>query len=234
MPQWPVPPTLSYCEMAVDCLATMHAKLWDHPQLGLFGELPPPRITEAEMRERLSESFASVDPFLDFLQDRISVQRNQLFRRVIHALPSLWVNRNARRPTGQPGYSLGHGDAHFWNFMYPKNPRTAPAYLIDWQSYEVSVPLIDLAYMIALHWYPERRARLERPLVRRYHDRLLAEGVEDYPWEECWEDYRRATLTMFLTPMFFWAADLHAAIWWPHLERICLAYDDLACGELLE
>jgi len=35
-------------------------------------------------------------------------------------------------------------------------------------------------YMMAVHWYPERRARLEAPLLERYHAGLCARGVTDY------------------------------------------------------
>jgi hypothetical protein len=34
--------------------------------------------------------------------------------------------------------------------------------------------------MMAVHWYPERRRRLEQPLLDRYHAGLVAHGVTDY------------------------------------------------------
>jgi len=34
-------------------------------------------------------------------------------------------------------------------------------------------------------------------------------------------------------PMGQWAAKLWPAIWWPHLERAMLAFEDLQCRELL-
>jgi hypothetical protein len=38
----------------------------------------------------------------------------------------------------------------------------------------------DLAYMMAVHWYPERRQRLERALLDHYHTVLLENGVRSY------------------------------------------------------
>lgn len=46
--------------------------------------------------------------------------------------------------------------------------------IIDWDGWNVDRGTMDLAYMIGLHWYLERRAQLEQPLVRWYHQRLLA------------------------------------------------------------
>ena len=49
-------------------------------------------------------------------------------------------------------------------------------------------------------WSDDRREH-EEGLVRGYHDALLAGGVEDYPFGELWEDYRRAILFCFNYPM---------------------------------
>jgi hypothetical protein len=49
------------------------------------------------------------------------------------------------------------------------------------------VPATDVAYMMAMHWYPERRVRLEAPLLKRYHAGLRAHGITDYSLERLWE-----------------------------------------------
>ena len=35
-------------------------------------------------------------------------------------------------------------------------------------------------------------------MVRGYHDALVARGVKDYPFDECWRDYRLATTFLFI------------------------------------
>jgi hypothetical protein len=88
--------------------------------------------------------------------------------------------------------------------------------------------------MIVLWWYPERRARMEKPLVRRYHRQLTEHGVEGYNWEQCWNDYRLSASRILLYPIWMHGEGRPPAFWWPILERGVLAFQDLACVELLE
>ena len=97
----------------------------------------------------------------------------------------------------------------------------------------VGLGTVDLAYMMALHWYPERHARLEQTLLRRYYTQLLTHGIVGYDWDACWDDYRLAAIRNRFMPMGQWAAKRGPAIWWPHLERTLLAFEDLQCRELL-
>jgi hypothetical protein len=55
--------------------------------------------------------------------------------------------------------------------------------LIDWDAWRLDLGAEDLAYMMALHWYPERRRRVEMPLLRRYHEALTSHGVSGYGFE---------------------------------------------------
>ncbi len=91
----------------------------------------------------------------------------------------------------------------------------------------------DLAYMMAVHWYPERRARLEARLIERYHAALLAHGVTAYGLERLWEDYRLSVIGLLSTPVWQQSFGLHPSIWWPHLHRVLAAFEDLGCAALL-
>jgi hypothetical protein len=128
--------------------------------------------------------------------------------------------------------TLVHGDAQMWNFFYPRDATIEYVRIIDWQFWHIGVGTDDLAYMMALHWYPERRRRMERELLRRYHTELLRHGVANYPWEVCWFDYRVSALSNLLVPALQWSVKLPAAAWWSHLERAMLAFDDLGCDKL--
>jgi len=62
----------------------------------------------------------------------------------------------------------------------------------------------DLAYTYVLWWFPERRAAMEKGLIKRYHDGLLKHGVENYDWEDCWHDYRLSVIRTLFFPILFW------------------------------
>ena len=86
---------------------------------------------------------------------------------------------------------------------------------------------MDLAYLMAVHWFPDRRARLEQPLLRRYHRRLEEHGVQGYSWDDCWLDYRYSVFRCLQIPLWQRSAGFPAASWWSHLERTLAAYDSL-------
>lgn len=229
--EWPLPPSQTYCEQVMECLAKFHAFWWEHPHLGHgIGELP----TEMSFREIVRVIEKMVVGFVDFLGDRLSPERRKLYEKVLASLPHVWERYWRERVATGKGLTLIHGDAHLWSFMYPHNPDTHTIRIIDWQSWRIRRGTDDLAYMIALHWYPERRHALERDLIRRYHTELLQQGVKNYDWDECWYNYRLSAMGNLFIPVWQWSAKLWAGIWWPHLERAMLAFQDLACAELLE
>jgi hypothetical protein len=106
--------------------------------------------------------------------------------------------------------------------------------LIDWAFWTAAPGMADLAHAIALAWFPERRRRLERPLLEHYHRELRKRGVAGYDWDECWEDYRLFAATRPFTPAFQWQRQASPLVWWNNLERAMLTFEDLDCGALLD
>jgi len=91
----------------------------------------------------------------------------------------------------------------------------------------------DLAYMMAMHWYPDLRRRIERPLLDRYHAALVEHGVRGYDRRALDDDDRLSVLWQITTPVWQATNDIPPVVWWNNLERILLAVDDLGCRDLL-
>jgi hypothetical protein len=91
----------------------------------------------------------------------------------------------------------------------------------------------DLAYMIAMHWYPDRRRLMEHSLLDCYHRALVDEGVRGYDRQALDEDYRLSVLWEIATPVWQANSQIPPVVWWNNLERIMLAVDDLGCRQLL-
>ncbi|CAI7976438.1 hypothetical protein FRAHR75_250021 [Frankia sp. Hr75.2] len=64
---------------------------------------------------------------------------------------------------------------------------------IDWQSLEIGFPGRDVAYFLATALPPALRRAQEKNLVRAYHEQLTQMGVDDYPLDDCFHDYRLGT-----------------------------------------
>lgn len=80
--------------------------------------------------------------------------------------------------------------------------------LFDWDAWRVDVGSDDLAYMMALHWYPELRSRMERRLLDCYHEELIIHGVAGYDRRALQEDYRLSVLWQIATPVWQHAAGI--------------------------
>ncbi|HEX8891361.1 MAG TPA: phosphotransferase [Pyrinomonadaceae bacterium] len=223
----PVPPTWRHCELCVETLAQFHAFWWMHADLEMkMGVL----FNEESLKELGTLLSRALSDFIEFMGDRLSVARRQAYEHAIALLPGFWN----RRLMSIEGNTLIHGDAHLWNFLHPKDVEKGRAYLIDLAtSNRIRPPTNDLAYMMALQWFPERRALMEENLLRHYHAALLARGVANYSWEDCLLDYRYSIITHLFTPVLQWhSKQVPATVWWYNFERISEAYKDLRCDEL--
>lgn len=221
--EWPLPPNINDCEQAVRSLAAIHATWWNSPSL------------ENEGFDRLSRFVHLPDDsprrllaaFFDAVGDGISKPRRAIVERLLERYPQTLKQRIDETPHSQ---TLVHDDAHFWNVLLPKNEWQVPIW-IDWQTWGVSFGAHDLAYLIGLHWFPERRRRFEKNILRTYLAELHRRGI-DYRYDDLTYDYRLQVAGQLFTPMYFWALKVPASTWWPHLDRAFSAFDDLDCHEL--
>lgn len=222
---WPLPPSRDQAMAIVTALARWHASWWDHPGLGeTVGTW-----MSTDDSAKLMETFAGhYDRFADLLGDRLSEERRIIYRRFIEKAERLLQRYHSHRHV-----TIAHGDAHTWNFLLPRAGVTDTVRIFDFDQWRINVPTNDLAYMMATQWYPERRQALERPLLHRYHDTLIAQGVTGYTRGTLDQDYRWSVLWHVTKPVWQWSINIPPVIWWNNLERVMMAVDDLGCEELL-
>jgi hypothetical protein len=221
---WPIPPTKSQSEAAIDALAHVHARYWEAPTLGTgIGR----HNTEESLTSMVNGVAANLPAFFDEFGDSLTTDARKVYERVFASSFKPWL-----RLTDPRALTVAHGDAHSLNFLFPRSGSGA-AYLIDWQLWHIDVGARDLAFLIALHWYPRRRRELEASLIQRYHEALLAHGVANYSLDDLWLDYRRGVVRNLTIPVIFWSRGMKPEGWWHRLECALAAYDDLAGDELL-
>src|SRR5580765_5833605 len=108
---WPLPPTMEQCRRIVEGHARFHAAWWDDPRLGAsVGTWTDAEATEQHLRT-LAERFGR---FADFVGDRLSRERRDLFERLIDTAPRLLARYHSRR-----NVTIVQGDAHVWNSFLP-------------------------------------------------------------------------------------------------------------------
>jgi thiamine kinase-like enzyme len=221
---WPLPPDEAMCRHMVQTLARIHAA-WRHdPRLGC--EIGT-RVDAETARQTMQRHASAYERFADHLGDRLSRERRQLYERFFAVAPALQARVLTYR-----NVTLVHGDTHVWNCFVPKDGSDDLRYF-DWDTWRIGIATFDLAYMMATHWYPERRRRFERPLLDHYHAALHAHGVQGYDRDALAEDYRRSVLLQLLMPVLQMTGGIPPWVWWSHLERITAAIEDLDCRAML-
>ncbi|MGJ4941272.1 phosphotransferase [Bradyrhizobium sp. HKCCYLS1011] len=224
--EWPLPPSLEQAASIVEALSRLHAAWWDHESLGqsigTFADI-------TAMDQVMAEFAGHFERFAALLGDRLTAERRDIYYRFIKASPRLLQRYHSRR-----NVTIAHGDAHIWNFLVPRHGVNDRVRVFDFDQWRINVGANDLAYMIALQLYPERRRDIEGELLDRYHGTLVSHGVNGYSRAALSDDYRRGVLWQITKPVWQWTAKIPPVIWWNNLERIFLAVDDLGCRELLD
>jgi hypothetical protein len=105
--------------------------------------------------------------------------------------------------------------------------------LFDWDSRRVPFATTGLAYMMAIHWCPDRRRRMERALLDCDYATPLAHGAREYDRHSLYDDYRLAVLWQLATPVLQAAYDIPPGIGWNNLERALPPVDVLGWRDLL-
>jgi thiamine kinase-like enzyme len=225
--QWPLPPTVEQCDRIIGAHARFHAFWWDHPGLG--GSVGA--FLDAGAFDRFLVEFpAQFAAFVDRLGDRMPLEHRRAYERMMAGASRLFDERY--RP--HRNLTFLHGDAHVWNALYPRDPGRDDVRLIDWDGWRIDVATDDLAYMMAIPWSPERRRRLERECLRRYHAAIGGAGVNGYDFGALWRDYRQSVLWQITTPVWQATHGIGPWIWWYNYERIMVAVEDLRCLEFLD
>jgi len=223
-PAWPDRPGDKDVHEAVAVLARFHAHWWEAPTLGsTVGTLH----TETSLRTMVYDIRANLPGLIDDLGEDLPVSDRMELENVFNSSLRPWL-----RLVDPRALTVTHGDAHTWNFIYPRSGEGMP-YIIDWQLWHLDVGARDLAFMMALHWDRSVRQKLEFQLLHRYHDELVKAGISNYSFDDLLLDYRRCVVRNLTFPIIFWSRSFPRESWRYRLDCALAAYRDLNGAELL-
>lgn len=158
-----------HLDMALDGLATLHARYWGD--------------TSARMKRVLPIDDTTVYFFDSIVAGSWSVPARKV-------LLKSWTLMN------QPQTVL-HGDARIGNMMFPIAPEGRYV-LIDWQATRQGRAAFDLAYFLMLSVISGHRKMVEETSKDQYHALLISKGVTGYSRADLEEDYRHACLCVLV------------------------------------
>lgn len=224
-------PTLGYGRALAEGLAVLHAHWWGADRLA---EAEAPIHSPEHIRRFVAIAEPGAGHIIKHFSGEMKVHWPALIRDLFANHPQAMIERTQ----DDNGFTLIHGDVGPGNVLIPEE-GDRPLYIIDRQPFDWSVTswvgVYDLAYAIVLDWPVELRRAYERPILERYHEELIRRGVQGYPWEQLWDDYRlTAAMGVYIAVEYCRGGinERWQAYWWQMLQRALKACDDLRCSEM--
>jgi hypothetical protein len=210
-PEQNTPPSEQLSRLAVEALAKVHAYWWNSPKLGNgVGTL----FDDKTLSEFVKNLNSSVEGFIEFAGDHLTLEQKNAYRRMLASAEKIWG-----RLQNPFGLTVTHGDMHWWNFLYPKDPESGAVHVFDWHLWHIDLGARDLAFLLALGGFAEPRPEIEEGLLRTYHETLISNGIAGYSWEMLREDYRWSAIRNLNIPIIFWSQGKHESTWQTALTR---------------
>lgn len=230
---WELTPTQELGMAIADALANVHARYWGLAPLAALGELLPDR---AAIERYIGHIRAGLAPLLAIAGGHLAPDWPARLHDIFEHHP----RRMLEQTRAPEQLTLIHGDTNPGNILAPIAPG-GRVYLIDRQPFDWSLTVwsgvSDLAYLMCLWWPTELRRRLEKPVLRRYHEQLARRGVAGYTWDELWRDYQLAAVQCVYVPVEWCVLERDRErmrwLWSQQLAKVMAAFDDLDCARIL-
>jgi hypothetical protein len=175
--------TVAQAELVVDEAARLHGPRWGDPSLRELGWLAESYAGRAGLVGLYDYTWG---PFVERYEATLAPGALEVGQALRDGLAG-WVDYEPAALT------VIHGDYRLDNMLFgpPLVPAARPLTVVDWQTVRLGVGTADVAYFLGAGLESEVRRAHEHDLVARYHRALEAYGVTGYPFDACWEDYRR-------------------------------------------
>lgn len=174
--------------LAVRELAKLHARWWQSPELDSYSWLPNKNHPFVQVLKGAHQQFLAV--FEEHWADRF----DPMVLRVARGLAEKYddfIDALMSMPL-----TLAHQDYRLDNVLFGEPGTPEELVILDWQLAQQSPGLMDLQYFIAGNLRRDARKRLTDELVDLYYEGLRQNGVKDYTFEQCKDNFVRASTTL--------------------------------------
>lgn len=209
--------------LAVRELARLVASVVEDPDLASWVDTPLP------LDRMVMETI--VQEYYKRFGNRISAEQRDVIGRFAACFDTWVADRSEPR-------SIVHNDFRLDNMLFGEPGAARELTIIDWATLRWGSVCSDLAYFLGGNLSPEDRRTHEKELVRHFHDELVAHGVADFSFEECWRGYRWMAFAGVLmavgAPMVVAQTERGDAMFLMMLTRHCQQVKELDAIALLD
>jgi hypothetical protein len=224
-------PTLEYGLALVESLAILHARWWGKARLAEAG-------LSGHGAKHIQNFVDIAEPGVGHIVEQFSAELKPHWNDLMCELCAKYPQVLIKRSQDLNGFTIIHGDVGSANVLVPRNGNH-PLYIIDRQPFNWSLTtwlgVYDLAYAIVLDWNVELRRQCEIPMLERYHESLIQNGVSNYEWNQLYGDYKLcAAMCVYIATEYCRGGinEKWTHVWLPMLQRALTACDDLGCYKI--
>ncbi len=223
--------SLDNTRQALEEIAALHASWWDRPELATLEATTIRPFGEGPWVGTGQRHGAAWPAFEPFLADRASPELRRITERMAASVEPMMIDM-ARGPR-----TLCHGDFRADNMLF--SARDGSLITVDWQAPLQARGAFDVGYLMSMSVTTDLRRAHEAELLRGYHAKLLASGVENYAYDEFFHDYRRGLLIGFTyvvqaCPAADLAIPMVEALFDSAVRRVDAAVQDHGLGEFVD
>ena len=178
---------------SLEKIAEMHAKWWNRSTE--YSWAYEVHSTEELGRLRDFIYMPALEPAVSNFQDRIGSRNQAIMRAVGEHYPELFG------ALSKGHHTFVHGDYRLDNIIYQDTDNGLDSKVLDWQISGKASPMFDVAYFLCQSLDADLCAATERELLEIYHAKLVRQGIADYEFSDCWNDYRIFLLFCLIFPV---------------------------------
>jgi hypothetical protein len=226
---WAAGSSLAEVQVALSSIAAVHAAWWRSPALPSKPWLSLAGLTSVPEIQQIA--VASWPGFLD----RLSIPVTTAIADAGELAGRYLTETGAYLLESSPS-TLIHHDFDADNLIFSDVDGRLCVTVIDWQLVTQGHAAVDVGWLVAGQCDPATRREHERDLVAGYHRLLVRQGVPDYSFEQCWDDYR-LTMLMAVARVSTSVGALpgpRGGFWDVVFPRYAQALADLEVADLLE
>jgi hypothetical protein len=169
-------------------LVGLHAPSWCNQDLRAIEWLGEPSDLTVQLGQMLYKG--QLPAFLDRFADKLAADEIRIIEAVADSAgPPFELLSEI--------FSVVHVDYRLDNLLIDEAMSPPRITAVDWQSLTLGNPLSDVAYFMGAGLLPEVRRPVEEEIVAAYHRALQEAGVAEFPWDRCWNAYRRGAFAGF-------------------------------------